>query len=151
MRRRLKRIAPVPRAAALLFALFFGTAGLITASSLARADDIEIVASVVESSPSPTSTPTEFVKLPLGQDTETAPIVTGRITDLDPYSFVQVFVQSEPILIASGFADKFGVFTFKAPLPTTLEAGRHEITASTQERGETTASVKALIAFSVLE
>lgn len=134
-----------------LFALLFAAVGITIFSGLAQADDVQIIANVVGSSASPTATPVDFVKLPVGQDATSAPFVTIQIVGLEPYSFVQVFAQSEPILIASGFANKDGVFATKAQIPPSLASGAHSITASTQLKGETTASVKTLVKFTVAE
>jgi hypothetical protein len=142
-----KKISRLTSATAALIVVLFSFAVLTAFSGFASADDIQISASVVASTP--TAAPIDSVKLPVGQDATSAPVVTIQIVGLEPYSFVQVFAQSEPILIASGFADKYGVFTCKAPLPSSLEAGSHAITASTQLKGETTASIKTLVKFDV--
>ena len=117
------------------------------APGLAQADDITVNASVIESTP--TATPANFVRLPIGDTASSSPTVDIQITGLEPYSFVQVFAQSDPILIASGFADKYGVFKVKAPLPPSLEVGDHAITASVQQKGETTAVIQTLAKFAV--
>jgi hypothetical protein len=130
----------VPAAVAVFLSLFAVTAG-------AHADDITVISSVVDSTPS--ATPTQFVTLPIGSDAATAPIVNIQLTGLEPYSFVQVFAQSDPVLISSGFADKYGVYKAKANLPPTLEPGTHTITALVQDKGETTAALKPLIHFAV--
>ena len=115
------------------------------APSLAQADDITVSASVIDSTPS--ATPTQFVTLPIGDTASAAPVVDIQLTGLEPYSFVQIFAQSDPVLIASGFADKFGVFKTKASLPPNLEAGDHTVTASVQKKGETQAALQTLAKF----
>ena len=132
----------VPAAVAVFLSLFAAAAG-------AHADDITVISSVVDSTPS--ATPTQFVTLPIGSDAATAPILNILLTGLEPYSFVQVFAQSDPVLISSGFADKYGVYKAKANLPPNLEPGTHTIAALTQTKGETTASLKPLIHFAVSE
>ena len=119
----------------------------LLAPALASADDIAINVNVVDSTPS--ASPTQFVTLPVGKSATTAPVVDIQLTNLEPYSFVQVFAQSTPVLIASGFADKYGVFKVKANLPNNLEAGDHTITASVQKKGETTAALQTLVKFAV--
>lgn len=147
MKTKVKKVGRVARATAGVTALFFFAVALFAVSQLARADDIQISATVVESTP--TATPADFVKLQTGENVTTAPLVSVQIVGLEPFSFVQVFAQSEPILIASGFADKYGIFKCQAQLPTTLEPGSHTITAITQDKGEAAASVKSLAKFSV--
>ena len=132
----------VPAAVAVFLSLFAAAAG-------AHADDITVISSVVDSTPS--ATPTQFVTLPIGSDAATAPIVNILLTGLEPYSFVQVFAQSDPVLISSGFADKYGVYKAKANLPPNLEPGTHTVAALAQTKGETTASLKPLIHFAVSE
>ena len=137
----------VPGGAVVFAPLALAVLMSIFAPAWANADDITLTSSVIDSTPS--ATPTQFVTIPVGADTATAPIVDIQLTNLEPYSFVQVFAQSEPILIASGFADKYGVFKAKANLPTSLDPGDHTITALVQSKGETTAALKPLIRFSV--
>ncbi len=119
----------------------------IFGATIASAIDIPVIATVLE--PSPTSTPKTFVDLPVGEPSESAPEVIIQLTGLEPYSFVQIFAQSEPILIASGFADKFGVFKVKAQLPPSLEAGDHSIVANAQKLGDPAPTIATLIKFAV--
>ena len=113
----------------------------------ASSDDISVSVDVLDSTP--TATPTQFVTLPLGTSASAAPTVTIQLTGLEPYSFVQIFAQSDPVLIASGFADKYGVFKAKANIPSDLAAGDHSITASVQKQGETVATLQTLTKFVV--
>ena len=117
-----------------------------TADSGASSADIEVVAEVGESTPS--ANPVESVKLTENK-TVGAAYASITLVDLEPFSFVQIYVQSEPILVASGFADKAGVFTCKAIIPSSLPPGNHTILASRINLGATTPSLKSLVKFAV--
>jgi hypothetical protein len=121
--------------------------GTMIAATTASADDIPVVASVIN--PSPSATFDSVVKLPIGESSQSAPFTLLTLSGLEPYSFVQIFAQSEPILIASGFADKDGEFRVKVRLPPTLEAGSHSIVAFVQKEGELVAKSVTIAKFSV--
>jgi len=147
----LTKIARLSQSTLVIFCLLLGSGLFFTVAGLAHADDLDITATVVESTPSPTKVLAVDVTLPIGEDTATAPLVTIKLTGLEPFSFVQIFAQSEPILIASGFADRNGVFTATVPLPATLEAGAHEITASSQLKGQKAPTFRTIAKFTVSE
>mgnify|MGYP000502898947 CR=1 FL=1 len=109
--------------------------------------DVTVSANVIESSPTdlPTTTTAE---LGTGEVITDAP-VTITLTGLEPFSLVQIFAQSDPILIASGYADKYGIFEVVAKLPPTLEAGAHSVVASAQKRGESAPTLVSLVKFTV--
>lgn len=72
---------------------------------------------------------TGTVELPTGQPVgDTQAMVT--FVGFKPYSYVEIYVNSTPILIASGFADAKGEFTTPANLPANLPVGEHTITAT---------------------
>ena len=123
--------------------------GAMVSTSAASADDIPVVANVI--TPSPAATFDVEVDLPIGESAETAPSVVIKLSGLEPYSFVQIFAQSEPILIASGFADKDGEFRAKVQLPPTLESGAHSIVALAQKEGESVAKSVTLAKFNISE
>ena len=52
------------------------------------------------------------------------------LSGLDPHSYVEVFANSTPVLIASGFADANGNFETTVSLPPNLAPGEHSITAT---------------------
>jgi hypothetical protein len=54
---------------------------------------------------------------------------TISLTDLLPFSYVQIWVHSDPVLIASGYADGSGNFSVVTALPLDLPAGGHSIEA----------------------
>lgn len=124
--------------------------GLATAATSSMADgdaDITVSVNVVDSSP--TNLPTaQSVTLNSGQSITSAE-VDIVLVGLEPFSLVQVYAQSTPVLIASGFADKYGTFKAKATLPPTLEAGSHSVVASAQKKGETAPTLVSLVQFTV--
>lgn len=62
-----------------------------------------------------------------------------KLVGLEPYSYVEVFANSTPVLIASGYADANGAFSALVSLPADLEPGEHSITATnTNAAGEKT-------------
>ena len=100
---------------------------VVFTSQLAYSDDtVDISANILEeASPAPENFE---IKLDLNQtiSNATAPIV---ISGLDPFQYVEIYSQSTPILLASGFADAQGVFKVTVTLPPTLEVGDHQIVA----------------------
>jgi hypothetical protein len=72
---------------------------------------------------------TAVVQVPTGlAPAQTQVLVT--FVGFKPYSFVEIFANSTPILIASGFADGNGEFATPADLPANLPIGEHTITAT---------------------
>jgi hypothetical protein len=108
--------------------------------------DISVNAQVVESTA--TSTPKQVVTLTENKSITDA-LLTVRLVELEPFSLVQVYAQSTPILICSGFADKYGVFECKTKLPSNLEAGEHTIVAAVQNAGSATPTLVVLKPFTV--
>lgn len=94
---------------------------------------VTIGADVVESTPTQGSKLTAVIN---PAQTLAEAVTTITLTGLDPFSYVEVYVQSTPILIASGFADKYGIFKAQAHLPLNLEAGDHSVTAQVQVAGQ---------------
>ena len=108
-------------------------------------DDLPIAVEVV--SPTPTVTPSAQASLPVGASLASAK-VDIEITGVEPFSLVQVFAQSTPVLIAQGFADAKGIFRAKVTLPNNLEGGNHSIVASVQGTDGTTKEI-TLVKFTV--
>jgi len=104
---------------------------------------IEVMDSVPENLPE-----VQVVNLETGT-TITSATVEIVLVALDPFSLVQIYVQSDPVLIASGFADKYGVFKVIANLPPTLEAGDHSVVALVQTKGQSKPTLKSLVKFAV--
>ncbi len=134
---------------ALGFCVAFGalcSLPILRAQADSPSGDIAVDAQVVESTPTETAKPS--VVLENNQSIANA-TVTVTLVDLEPFSLVQIYVQSTPVLICSGFADKYGVFDCKAVLPSDLVAGQHEILSSSQKAGELAPSLKVVKTFAV--
>ena len=52
------------------------------------------------------------------------------LSGFEPFSYVEIYVRSEPVLLASGFADASGQFTATVDLPDNLPPGDHSITVA---------------------
>ena len=50
------------------------------------------------------------------------------LSGFQPFSYVEIYVRSEPVLLASGFADASGNFTAQVDVPNNLPEGDHSIT-----------------------
>ena len=50
------------------------------------------------------------------------------LSGFQPFSYVEIYVRSEPVLLASGFADAAGQFTARVDVPNNLPEGDHSIT-----------------------
>jgi hypothetical protein len=69
------------------------------------------------------------VQVPTGlSPAQTQVLVT--FVGFKPYSYVEIYVNSTPILVASGFANANGEFATPANLPAGLPVGEHTITAT---------------------
>ena len=119
---------------------------ILKAQADSPSGDIAVDAQVVESTPTETAKPS--VVLENNQSIANA-TVTVTLVDLEPFSLVQIYVQSTPVLICSGFADKYGVFDCKAVIPSDLVAGSHEILTSSQKAGELAPVLKVVKTFEV--
>jgi hypothetical protein len=119
---------------------------IIRAQADSPSGDIAVDAQVVESTPTETAKPS--VVLENNQSIANA-TVTVKLVDLEPFSLVQIYVQSTPVLICSGFADKYGLFDCKAILPSDLSAGTHEILTSAQKAGEIAPSLRVVKTFAI--
>jgi hypothetical protein len=71
------------------------------------------------------------------------------LVGLEPFSFVEVYANSEPVLIASGYADGYGKFSAVVKLPPNLPAGNHSITAVTVAADGTQKTI-TVVEFAVL-
>lgn len=115
-------------------AVVFGVLTLgISASSIAAVSSavaegvvIEVPVTTPRATPSPTTeTP---VTVPVGTTVEDATFEIALV-GLEPFAFVEVYSNSQPVLIASGFADANGEFSAVVALPPNLPPGDHTITA----------------------
>jgi hypothetical protein len=72
---------------------------------------------------------TSAVQVPTGlAPAQTQVLIT--FVGLKPYSYVEIYANSDPILIASGFADGNGEFSTPANLPANLPIGEHTVTVT---------------------
>jgi hypothetical protein len=53
-----------------------------------------------------------------------------KLEGFQPFSYVEIYVRSEPVLLASGFADSEGEFTAVVDIPNDLPEGDHSITVA---------------------
>jgi hypothetical protein len=123
-------------------------AGGATSASLADENDgVPITVQVVK----PTTTPSPRTEVPIVVPVDT-PISEAvfpiTLSGLEPFSYIEIFANSTPILIASGFADSNGVFAASVKLPSNLPAGDHTISATNTLANGTKISTVA-VAFSV--
>jgi hypothetical protein len=126
----------------------FLAAGVASITSFADGQgDVTVSVSVVDSTPSGQPAQ-QVVQLDEGQVVTDAK-VTIKLVGLEPFSFVQVFAQSTPVLIASGYADKDGIFETVAKLPPTLEVGSHQVLAAAQKKGQSKPTLVSLVKFKV--
>lgn len=92
----------------------------------ASASDVNISVPVVSPAPTPAPVIEVPVVIPVGVPLASV-TVTISLSGLEPFSFVQVFAHSDPVLLASGFADAVGAFETSVSLPPSLPAGDHAI------------------------
>jgi hypothetical protein len=119
-----------------------------SSASFAQDDDgvpitVQVLTPTVAPSPRPASPVTVPVDVPLSE--ARFPIT---LSGLEPYSYVEIFANSTPVLIASGFADSQGVFETTVKLPANLPVGDHTISATNTLSNGTKISTIA-VAFSV--
>jgi hypothetical protein len=130
---------------------FLGSMFFLSATEMSSfAEDeggVPIAVQVVAPTTAPSPRPVSPVAIPVD-----VPISEVRIpislSGLEPHSYVEIFANSTPILIASGFADSQGVFEVTVSLPPNLPVGNHTISATnTLSDGSKVSTVAA--AFSV--
>jgi hypothetical protein len=93
----------------------------------AQADDNQAVALTVSVADQlPTGPVVIHCVLPVGSHVNSAPVYV-TIHGLKPFSHVEVWVHSTPVLLISGTADAAGDFSGSGTLPADLEAGGHTI------------------------
>jgi len=101
--------------------------GSVVVGAGAQADDTEAVAlTVAVAAKLPTGPVVIHCVLPVGSRTDSAPVHV-TIHGLKPFSHVEVWVHSTPVLLISGAADAAGDFTGSGTLLADLEAGGHTI------------------------
>jgi len=120
----------------------------VSVTPAAKADGIDIAVPIT----APSTTPTPLIETPV-----TVPVGTSvadatfeiALTGLDPFSLVEVYANSEPVLIAVGFADGNGEFSAVVNLPPNLAPGDHSITAKAISADGTTTTI-TVVEFAVL-
>jgi hypothetical protein len=125
--------------------LVFSSVAAVTPVS---AEGISITVPVVTPVPTPAPTTETPVVVPVGATVATAEFSIALV-GLEPFSFVEVYANSEPVLIASGYADGYGEFSAVVKLPPNLPAGDHSITALTVAADGTTKTI-TVVEFAVL-
>ncbi|TFB84056.1 hypothetical protein E3O44_16345 [Cryobacterium algoricola] len=101
--------------------------GTVSISSSAQADNGEAVALTVSVAAKLPLGPVQIhCLLTVGPRVDSAPVVV-TIHGLKPFSHVEVWVHSTPVLLISGTADSAGDFSGSGTLPAGLEAGGHTI------------------------
>lgn len=101
----------------------------------------------------PATSPRPVVEVPL-EIPNNVPLAdvtfTISLSGLEPYSYVQIFAHSEPVLLASGTADASGTFTAVVDLPPDLPPGDHSLSVQNTLSNGTTVET-TLLAFAVSE
>jgi hypothetical protein len=98
----------------------------------AIAADGDVSLEIRVATPTPTPQPTISVPVEVPVDVPVAEAVfTISLEGLAPYSYIEIYANSTPVLIASGFADAAGVFRADVSLPPNLPPGDHSISATT--------------------
>ena len=113
---------------ALALVVFFGSSTGVSGAYASNDDNgIGISVPVVDSSTA--TEPQSTVGLPFGSSAANAQVLI-TLTGLKPLSVIEIFVNSTPILLASGRANAAGSFTVSVALPAGLEGGSHTISAT---------------------
>ncbi|MDF9809693.1 hypothetical protein M2116_000637 [Aurantimicrobium minutum] len=125
-------------------------AGLLFSAGVSYAEDnngVPLTVQVVTPTTAPSPRSEVPVSIPVDVPVSEA-VFPISLSGLDPYSYVEIFANSTPILIASGFADSAGKFEVSVRLPANLPVGDHTISATNTLKDGTKVSTIA-IAFSV--
>lgn len=103
--------------------------GAVGASHADENDGLPISVQVVTPSVKPSPRTETPVVVPVDTPVSEAvfPIV---LSGLEPFSYIEIFANSTPVLIASGFADSTGRFEASVRLPANLPVGDHTISAT---------------------
>ncbi|AWR21980.1 hypothetical protein AURMO_01390 [Aurantimicrobium photophilum] len=134
--------------AALALAMVGGIAlGIAGVSYADENDSVPITVQVVTPSVAPSPRTETPVVVPVNTPVSEAvfPIV---LSGLEPFSYIEIFANSTPVLIASGFADSTGRFEASVRLPANLPVGDHTISA-TNTLADGTKLTTVAVAFSV--
>jgi hypothetical protein len=121
--------------------------GAVGASHAEENDGVPITVQVVTPTVAPSPRTETPVVVPVDTPVSEA-IFPIALSGLEPNSYVEIFANSTPILIASGFADSTGRFEASVRLPANLPVGDHTISATNTLRDGTKVTTVA-VAFSV--
>ena len=124
--RRFALIALIPMLAITLLA------GSQSPSSAAEEEGIGLSVKVVKPI-NREETPPPVVDVPIAIPNDVPISQVTFLIDLSgfvPFSYVEIYVKSEPVLLASGFADSTGQFTANVDVPDNLPPGDHSITVA---------------------
>ena len=101
----------------------------------------------------PTNTPRPTIEVPVEVPVD-VPVSEAtfviELSGLEPFSFVEIFANSTPVLIASGFADANGKFSVEAKLPPNIPPGEHSISAA-NTLSDGTKVVTTIVSFAVTQ
>jgi hypothetical protein len=121
--------------------------GVVGATHAVENDGLPITVQVVTPTVKPSPRTETPVVVPV--DTPVAEAVFPIVlTGLEPFSYIEIFANSTPVLIASGFADSSGRFEASVRLPANLPVGDHTISA-TNTLADGTKVTSVAVAFSV--
>jgi hypothetical protein len=124
--RRGARVAIIPILALTMIA------GSQTTTSAAEEEGIGLTVRVVTPINRAT-TPPPIVDVPIvipENALSTQETILIDLSGFQPFSYVEIYVRSEPVLLASGFADAAGQFTARVDVPNNLPPGDHSITVA---------------------
>jgi hypothetical protein len=83
--------------------------------------------------PAPVTAPQPVIDVPIVIPDDKPIAQVAFVLDLsgfEPFSYVEIYVRSEPVLLASGFADANGQFNATVDIPDNLPPGDHTITVA---------------------
>lgn len=121
--------------------------GASTESRAEESDGLPISVQVVTPTTAPSPKTEAPVPVPVDVPVSEA-VFPISLSGLEPFSYIEIFANSTPVLIASGFADSNGLFTASVRLPANLPVGDHTISATNTLADGTKISTVA-VAFSV--
>ncbi|MFZ4505294.1 MAG: hypothetical protein ACOYNK_02920, partial [Microbacteriaceae bacterium] len=128
IRRVFQRGGLIALAAVASFALF---AGSQNSANAAMDGGVGLTVKVVV--PAPVNAPQPVIDVPIVIPDDKPIAQVTFVLDLsgfEPFSYVEIYVRSEPVLLTSGFADANGQFNATVDIPDNLPPGDHTITVA---------------------
>jgi len=129
IRRGFQRVGLIALAAIASLALFAGSQNPATA---AMDGGVGLTVKVVVPA-NPVTAPQPVIDVPIVIPTNKPIAEVTFVIDLsgfEPFSYVEIYARSEPVLLASGFADANGQFNATVDIPDNLPPGDHSITVA---------------------